>query len=98
MSNRKHKCLLNLLTGSCERGDFPKSGLASGLLFASFQIGGGIVLAAASAVFGAAPNFGWDLYVAGVAFVALLAIAITLLAAAGPRTSAVRRPAYQAAE
>ena len=31
-----------------------KSGLASGLLFASFQIGGGIVLAAASAVFSAA--------------------------------------------
>jgi MFS family permease len=75
-----------------------KSGLASGLLFASFQIGGGIVLAAASAVFGAAPHFGWNPYVAGIAFVALLAVAITLLAAAGPRTSAARRPIYQAAE
>ncbi|MGZ2405592.1 MFS transporter [Rhizobium ruizarguesonis] len=75
-----------------------KAGLASGLLFASFQIGGGIVLAAASAVFGAAPHFGWNPYVAGIAFVGSLAVAITLLAAAGPRTSAARRPSYQAAE
>jgi membrane protein implicated in regulation of membrane protease activity len=75
-----------------------KAGLASGLLFASFQIGGGIVLAAASAVFAAAPHFGWNPYVAGIAFVASLAVAITLLAAAGPRTSAARRPTYQAAE
>jgi MFS family permease len=75
-----------------------KSGLASGLLFASFQIGGGIVLAAASAIFGAAPSFGWNPYIAGTAFVAILAAAVTLLAAVGPRTSASRSGAYQAAE
>jgi MFS family permease len=75
-----------------------KSGLASGLLFASFQIGGGIVLAAASAIFGAAPSFGWNPYIAGTAFVAILATAVTLLAAVGPRTSASRSDAYQAAE
>jgi MFS family permease len=75
-----------------------KSGLASGLLFASFQIGGGIVLAAASAVFAAAPNFGWDPYFAGIAFVAMLAALVTLLAALGPRTSTIRTEAYQAAE
>ncbi len=74
-----------------------KSGLASGMLFAAFQIGGGIVLAAASAVFGAAPSFGWDPYVAGVAFTALLAVAVVLLAALGPRTSHLRAAAYQAA-
>ncbi|MDL2408005.1 MFS transporter [Rhizobium calliandrae] len=75
-----------------------KSGLASGLLFASFQIGGGIVLAAASAIFGAAPSVGWNPYIAGTAFVAILAAAITLLAAVGPRTSTARSDAYQAAE
>ncbi|MBB4566148.1 MFS transporter [Rhizobium leucaenae] len=75
-----------------------KSGLASGLLFASFQIGGGIVLAAASAIFGAAPSFGWNPYIAGTAFVAILATAVTLLAAVGPRTSASRSDAYHAAE
>ncbi|MBB3408794.1 MFS family permease [Rhizobium sp. BK316] len=75
-----------------------KSGLASGLLFASFQIGGGVVLAAASAIFAAAPHFGWDPYVGGIIFVALLAILITLLAAVGPKTATVRQPAYQAAE
>jgi MFS family permease len=68
-----------------------QSGLASGLLFASFQIGGGIVLAAASAIFAAAPNFGWNPYVAGTAFVAALSVAVTLLAALGPRTSAIPR-------
>jgi MFS family permease len=75
-----------------------QSGLASGLLFASFQIGGGIVLAAASAIFTAAPHFGWNPYVAATAFVAVLAVLVTLLAAVGPRTSASRRDAYQAAE
>jgi hypothetical protein len=75
-----------------------KSGLASGLLFAAFQIGGGIVLAAASAIFAAAPSFGWDPYVTGIAFVALLAAAVTLLSALGPRTSALQSGAYQAAE
>ena len=75
-----------------------KSGLASGMLFASFQIGGGIVLAAASAVFGAAPQFGWNPYVAGTAFVAILATAITALAALGPRTATSPPDAYQAAE
>jgi MFS family permease len=75
-----------------------KSGLASGLLFASFQIGGGIVLAATSAIFAAAPHFGSSPYFAGTAFVAALATVITLLAAIGPRTSALRSNAYQAAE
>ncbi|AVA22514.1 MULTISPECIES: MFS transporter [unclassified Rhizobium] len=75
-----------------------KSGLASGLLFASFQIGGGIVLAAASATFGAAPSFGWNPYIAGTAFVAILAATVTLLAAVGPRTSTSRSNVYQAAE
>jgi MFS family permease len=75
-----------------------KSGLASGMLFASFQIGGGIVLAAASAVFSAAPQFGWNPYVAGTAFVAILATAIIVLAALGPRTATSRPDAYQAAE
>ncbi|MDL2400381.1 MFS transporter [Rhizobium mayense] len=73
-----------------------QSGLASGMLFASFQIGGGIVLAAASAVFSAAPSLGWNPYIAGTAFVAILAALVTLLAAVGPRTS--RSGAYQAAE
>ena len=75
-----------------------QSGLASGMLFASFQIGGGIILAAASAVFSAAPSFGWNPYIAGTAFIALLAAAVTLLAAVGPRTSTSRSNAYQAAE
>ncbi|MDE1994648.1 MAG: MFS transporter [Rhizobiaceae bacterium] len=75
-----------------------KSGLASGLLFASFQIGGGIVLAATSAIFGAGPQFGWDSYIASTAFVAILAAVITLLAAVGPRTSVSKAQAYQAAE
>lgn len=75
-----------------------KSGLASGMLFASFQIGGGIILAAASAVFSAAPSYGWDPYIAGIGFVTILAVAITLLAAVGPRTSAARAANYQAAE
>lgn len=75
-----------------------KSGLASGLLFAAFQIGGGVVLAAASAIFAAAPQFGWDPYRAGTAFVAMLATVVTLLAALGPRTSLSRSGAYEAAE
>jgi MFS family permease len=75
-----------------------ESGLASGMLFASFQIGGGIILAAASAVFSAAPNFGWNPYVAGIGFVTILAAAITLLAAVGPRSSAAKAANYQAAE
>ncbi|MBB3611451.1 MFS transporter [Rhizobium sp. BK602] len=75
-----------------------QSGLASGMLFASFQIGGGIVLAAASAIFSAAPGFGWDSYIAGTAFVAALATAITVLAAMGPRGATARPDAYQAAE
>ncbi|TXH81204.1 MAG: MFS transporter [Rhizobium sp.] len=75
-----------------------KSGLASGMLFASFQIGGGIILAAASAVFSAAPSFGWNPYIAGIGFVTILAAAITLLAAVGPRSSTARASSYQAAE
>ncbi len=75
-----------------------KSGLASGMLFASFQIGGGIILAAASAVFSAAPGYGWNPYIAGIGFVTILAAAITLLAAVGPRSSAARAANYQAAE
>jgi predicted MFS family arabinose efflux permease len=75
-----------------------KSGLASGLLFAAFQIGGGIVLAATSAIFGASGRFGWDPYVAAITFVSLLAILITLLAALGPRRQTRRSTAYQAAE
>jgi MFS family permease len=62
-----------------------KSGLASGLLFASFQIGGGVVLAAVSAVFAAAPGLGWDPYVGSTGFVAVLSIGVTLIAALGPR-------------
>jgi MFS family permease len=64
-----------------------KSGLASGLLFASFQIGGGVVLAAVSAVFAAAPSFGWDPYVGSVGFVSLLSVVVTLIAALGPRSA-----------
>jgi len=75
-----------------------QSGLASGLLFASFQIGGGIVLAAASAIFGAASGFGWDPYFAGITFVAVLSVLVTLAAALGPRGSVVGQAAYQAAE
>ncbi|MDM9622729.1 MFS transporter [Rhizobium sp. AC44/96] len=78
--------------------DEDKSGLASGLLFASFQIGGGIVLAAASAIFGAASNWGWDPYFAGITFIATLAAVVTLAAALGPRTSSLRDDVYQAAE
>jgi hypothetical protein len=65
---------------------------------ASFQIGGGIVLAAASAIFAAASHFGWDPYFAGVGFVATLAAVATLLAALGPTTSTSQSDAYQAAE
>lgn len=76
-----------------------KSGLASGLLFASFQIGGGVVLAIASAVFSAAPGFGWEPYVAGGTFVALLAVLTTLIAALGPRSRrSVPNAVPQAAE
>ena len=76
-----------------------KSGLASGLLFAAFQIGGGIVLAAASAVFSAAPSMGYDAYTAGVSFVAILSVLVVLFAALGPRGSRASVPAaYQAAE
>lgn len=75
-----------------------QSGLASGMLFASFQIGGGIILAAASAVFSAAPSYGWNPYIAGISFVTILAAAITLLAAVGPRASTARTTNYQAAE
>ncbi|WP_413712124.1 MFS transporter [Rhizobium sp. Rhizsp82] len=76
-----------------------KSGLASGLLFAAFQIGGGIVLAAASAVFSAAPSMSYDAYTAGVSFVAILSVLVVLFAALGPRGSRAAVPAaYQAAE
>jgi MFS family permease len=75
-----------------------QSGLASGLLFAAFQIGGGIVLAAASAIFAAAPQFRWDPYVASICFVAILAVLVTLLAALGPRSSASQSETYQPAE
>lgn len=62
-----------------------KSGLASGLLFAAFQIGGGVVLAAVAAIFAAAPSFGWHAYAAGTGAVAILSIGVTLVAALGPR-------------
>ncbi|AYG66988.1 MULTISPECIES: MFS transporter [unclassified Rhizobium] len=75
-----------------------EAGLASGMLFASFQIGGGIILAAASAVFSAAPSFGWNPYIAGIGFVTILAAGITLLAAVGPRSSTAKASNYQAAE
>ena len=68
------------------------------MLFASFQISGGIILAAASAVFSAAPSYGWNPYIAGIGFVTILAAAITLLAAVGPRSSAAKAANYQAAE
>lgn len=63
-----------------------KSGLASGLLFASFQIGGGVVLAVVSAVFAAAPAWSWDAYAAGGGAVALLSIGVTIAAVLGPRS------------
>jgi MFS family permease len=74
-----------------------KSGLASGMFFAAFQIGGGVVLAATSAVFSGAPTFGWEPYSAAVAFVATLAVLITLIAALGPKPSPAA-DRYQAAE
>jgi MFS family permease len=64
-----------------------ESGLASGLLFSAFQICGGVVLAFAASVFAAAPGFGWDTYLAGSAFIALLGIATLAIAALGPRSS-----------
>jgi Na+/melibiose symporter-like transporter len=77
-----------------------ESGLASGLLFAAFQIGGGIVLAASSAIFSAAPGLGWDAYAAGGAFSAALAVVTTLIAVLGPRARRARVPSAvpQAAE
>lgn len=75
-----------------------KSGLASGMLFAAFQIGGGIVLAAASAVFSAGPAFGWDPYFAGGGFAAALAIFTALVAAVGPRQRRLSSAAPVAAE
>jgi MFS family permease len=71
-----------------------KAGLASGLLFASFQVGGGIVLAATSSVFTAAPGAGWEPYFAGGAFVAAAAVLTMLVATLGPRA---RRPALATA-
>lgn len=68
-----------------------ESGLASGLLFSSFQIFGGVVLAFVASVFAAAPGFGWDTYLAGSAFIAVLGIATLLIAMMGPRSP--RRPA-----
>lgn len=66
-----------------------ESGLASGLLFASFQIGGGVVLAFTASVLAAAPAAGWETYVAGSAFVAALGVGTTLVSAIEPRA---RRP------
>ena len=68
-----------------------KSGLASGLLFAAFQIGGGVVLAAVAAIFSAAPGWGFDAYAAGGAAVAILSVGVTLVAALGPRTRTTSR-------
>ncbi|SFA79695.1 Major Facilitator Superfamily protein [Rhizobium sp. NFR07] len=75
-----------------------ESGLASGLLFAAFQIGGGVVLAFAASVLAIAPGAGWDTYVAGSAFVAVLSVATLFVAALGPRSrrrraAAVGQPA-----
>jgi hypothetical protein len=77
-----------------------ESGLASGLLFAAFQIGGGIVLAASSAIFSAAPGLGWDAYAAGAAFSAVLAVLTALFAVLGPRArrGAIPSAVPQAAE
>jgi MFS family permease len=72
--------------------DESESGLASGLLFASFQIGGGVVLAFAASVLAIAPSAGWDTYIAGSAFVAALSVATLFFAALGPR-SRRRHPA-----
>lgn len=68
-----------------------ETGLASGLLFSSFQICGGVVLAFAASVFAAAPGFGWDTYVAGSAFITVLGIATLLIATMGPKSR--RQPA-----
>jgi MFS family permease len=68
-----------------------KSGLASGLLFAAFQIGGGVVLAAVSAIFAAAPGIGWSAYAAGGATVAVLSVGVALAAALGPRPKRAAR-------
>lgn len=63
-----------------------ESGLASGLLFASFQIGGGVVLALTASVLASAPKAGWETYVAGSAFVALFGIGTMVVAMIGPRS------------
>ncbi|MGV3553282.1 MFS transporter [Rhizobium sp.] len=75
-----------------------ESGLASGLLFASFQIGGGVVLAFTASVLASAPAAGWEAYVAGSAFVALLGIGTTIVAAIGPRARLQTAQAGQPAE
>ena len=75
-----------------------ESGLASGLLFASFQIGGGVVLAFTASVLSAAPAAGWETYVAGSAFVALLGVGTTFVAAIGPRARLKPAQAGQPAE
>jgi MFS family permease len=68
-----------------------KSGLASGLLFAAFQIGGGVVLAAVAAIFAAAPAWGFDAYAAAGGAVAILSVGVTLVAALGPRPKRATR-------
>ena len=54
------------------------------------------MLAAASAVFSAAPSMGYDAYTAGVTFVAILSVLVVLFAALGSRAAVPA--AYQAAE
>ncbi len=75
-----------------------ESGLASGLLFASFQIGGGVVLAFTASVLAAAPAAGWETYVAGSAFVAALGVGTTLVSAIGPRARRQHAEVGQPAE
>jgi len=62
-----------------------KTGLASGLFFSAFQIGGGIVLGLTSSVFGTSSHYGGNPYLWGSAFSAVLALITVLVAASGLR-------------
>ncbi|MCW5235658.1 MFS transporter [Verminephrobacter eiseniae] len=62
-----------------------KAGLATGLFFSAFQIGGGVILGLTSSIFGTSSHHGWNPYLWGSAFSAVLALLTILVAASGPR-------------
>lgn len=64
-----------------------KTGLATGLFFSAFQIGGGVVLGLTSTIFSSASNAGGNPYFWGGAFSIILALLTALIATLGPKGS-----------